>query len=232
MKQILTIFLCRFLGIPFSALTFDQNHSVVLRLLGAPVPLLPRLKATISIADYPEVRDEWTNDYGQLLPNIIINISKLYRCGSGDIFALVQALKLFGDENALNGTGSHVYQHNIVVNVCSTPSSIRYPPHPGNCSDIAKFADAMVHHLRAVSVNALGVGVDNEAFAGVFTDFALMLAGAADEERRGVEARGYYGFYREYARPRRLGVNLSSFSQLVACVKSVSDSSNRMFSLA
>lgn len=187
----------------------------MLRLLGVlPSDTLPRLKATISIADDPKVHDKRLNNWLNFRPDLILNIGHSYRSGSADFLRLGQALQLSVEDDAQRGPGVLVQDYRLVVNVhagSSNVASIR--DLEANLANI-RFARSMVPH--DVWIKTLGPSLSSNTLDGIFLDIALLMAGVGEEERgdRGGS---------EYAPPRRrMDVHVTSMVELVACAKAVS----------
>lgn len=208
------------MGIPFCTLDTMQNQAICMHLLGiSSSRRLPRLKATISIADDPRVHDDCMNNWGEFRPDLVLNIGSLYRPGSNDFLHLAHALKLFVVDDARAGPGILLPDYRLVVNIC--PSSSGIAPVQDLLANMAttQFSRHMVPH--DVCIKTLGVSIPDNTIAGVFLDIALLLAGVVDTERRGRPIS-------DYALPkRRVRIHVTSISHLVACAKAVSSTRHR-----
>ncbi|KAI5453540.1 hypothetical protein NCC49_006012 [Naganishia albida] len=201
-----------FLGVPFCALDQTQSQTILLRLLGVlPSDTLPRLKATISIADEPKVHDEYLNNWLNFRPDLILNIGHSYRSGTADFLRLGQALQLFVEDDAQRGPGVLVQDYRLVVNVSAGSSrAASIQDLEANLANV-RFARSMVPH--DVCIKTLGLSLSTNTLDGVFLDIALLMAGAGEEERG--DSGGS-----EHAPPRRrMDVHVTSMVELVACAK-------------
>jgi hypothetical protein len=203
------------LDIPFCALDSTQTRAICKHLLGiSPSRRTPRLKATISIADDPNVYDDCLNNWNEFRPDLVLNIGSLYRPGSTDFFRLAQALQLFVEDDARRGPGILSRDFRLVVNVCRSSSV----PAPVKDLMVTMAEMRCFRNMGSldICIKTLGGSVPNNTIAGVFLDIAMLMAGVGDAERRGRPMSNY-------APPkRRVNIHVANIGQLVTCARAVS----------